>query len=392
MGLEFIEGNEAIARGAMKANCNFFAGYPITPSSSILQHMLELLPQSGGTGIQAEDEIASIGFCIGAAMAGSKVLTATSGPGISLYSENIGLAIIGETPMVIVNVQRQGPATGSATKGAEGDIQFTRWCTSGGLPVIVLSPATVGEAYELAYRAFNLAEQYRVPVFLLTNKEIGLTRESVDLDAIELPELVERARAAVGETYRPHYFELPSAVPPIADFGGEHIARFTTSSHDKDGFLASNPRVIQEMIDHYAAKVDEAADELALVKEDFQEGADTLIISYGVTGTATAGGTDYTALSGSVTILAGDTTATIDVTGIVADSLVEGTETVIVTLTGTVAAVSSLLYILTTKSPEVEPERISVPVDAAAPAPVESGARVTWSIGAIPAAGMPPLS
>jgi 2-oxoglutarate ferredoxin oxidoreductase subunit alpha len=288
MGLEFIEGNEAIARGAMKANCNFFAGYPITPSSSILQHMLELLPQSGGTGIQAEDEIASIGFCIGAAMAGSKVLTATSGPGISLYSENIGLAIIGETPMVIVNVQRQGPATGSATKGAEGDIQFTRWCTSGGLPVIVLSPATVGEAYELAYRAFNLAEQYRVPVFLLTNKEIGLTRESVDLDAIELPELVERARAAVGETYRPHYFELPSAVPPIADFGGEHIARFTTSSHDKDGFLASNPRVIQEMIDHYAAKVDEAADELALLKQDFQPGADTLIISYGITSRSAA--------------------------------------------------------------------------------------------------------
>jgi 2-oxoglutarate ferredoxin oxidoreductase subunit alpha len=288
MGLEFIEGNEAIARGAMKANCNFFAGYPITPSSSILQHMLELLPQSGGTGIQAEDEIASIGFCIGAAMAGSKVLTATSGPGISLYSENIGLAIIGETPMVIVNVQRQGPATGSATKGAEGDIQFTRWCTSGGLPVIVLSPATVGEAYELAYRAFNLAEQYRVPVFLLTNKEIGLTRESVDLDAIELPELVERARAAIGETYRPHYFELPSAVPPIADFGGEHIARFTTSSHDKDGFLASNPRVIQEMIDHYAAKVDEAADELALLKQDFQPGADTLIISYGITSRSAA--------------------------------------------------------------------------------------------------------
>ncbi|HEY5740747.1 MAG TPA: pyruvate flavodoxin/ferredoxin oxidoreductase, partial [Gammaproteobacteria bacterium] len=142
MGLEFLEGNEAIARGAMQANCNFFAGYPITPSSSILQHMLELVPQRGGVAVQAEDEIASIGFCIGAAMTGSKVLTATSGPGISLYSENIGLAIIGETPMVIVNVQRQGPATGSATKGAEGDIQFTRWCTSGGLPVIVLSPAT----------------------------------------------------------------------------------------------------------------------------------------------------------------------------------------------------------------------------------------------------------
>jgi len=288
MGLEFLEGNEAIARGAIRANCNFFAGYPITPSSSILQHMLDRLPASGGIAVQAEDEIASIGFCIGAAMAGSKVLTATSGPGISLYSENIGLAIIGETPMVIVNVQRQGPATGSATKGAEGDIQFTRWCTSGGLPVIVLSPATVGEAYELSYHAFNLSERFRVPVFLLTNKEIGLTRESVDLDAIELPELIERTRVAMDETYRPHYFDEPSAVPPFSDFGGEHIARFTTSTHDKDGFLATNPEVVQEMIDHYTAKVDAAADELALVKRDFQQGADTLIVSYGITSRSAA--------------------------------------------------------------------------------------------------------
>jgi len=288
MGLEFLEGNEAIARGAMRANCNFFAGYPITPSSSILQHMLNLLPHSGGIAIQAEDEIASIGFCIGAAMAGSKVLTATSGPGISLYSENIGLAIIGETPMVIVNVQRQGPATGSATKGAEGDIQFTRWCTSGGLPMIVLSPATVGEAYELTYRAFNLSEQYRVPVFLLTNKEIGLTRESVDLDAITLPSLVERTRAVVDEEYLPYYFEQSSAVPVFSDFGGEHLARFTTSTHDKAGFLATSPPLIQEMIDHYAAKVDEAADELALVKEDFQDGADTLVVSYGITSRSAA--------------------------------------------------------------------------------------------------------
>ncbi len=283
MGLEFIEGNEAIARGAMKANCNFFAGYPITPSSSVLQYMQGMLPHSGGIAIQAEDEIASMGFCIGAAMAGSKVLTATSGPGISLYSENSGLAIAGATPVAIVNVQRQGPATGSATKGAEGDIQFTRWCTSGGLPVIVLSPATVAEAYELTYRAFNLAEQYRVPVFLLTNKEIGVTRESVDLEAIALPSLVERSRAAADQPYLPHYFEAPSDVPAFSDFGGEHIARFTTSTHDKAAYLTSSPAVIQEMIDHYAAKVDAAADELALVKEDFQDGADILIISYGIT-------------------------------------------------------------------------------------------------------------
>ncbi|MFH1745758.1 MAG: pyruvate flavodoxin/ferredoxin oxidoreductase [Planctomycetota bacterium] len=282
MAREFLEGNEAIARGAMQANCDFFAGYPITPASSILHYMLELVPQVGGTAIQAEDEIASMGFCIAAAMAGRKVMTATSGPGISLYSENVGLAQMGETPMVIINIQRQGPATGSATKGAEGDIQFTRWVTSGGLPVIALSPATVGEAYELTYRAFNLAEQYRSPVFLLASKEIGVTKESVDLDAIELPPLVERQRAASAGEYLPHAFQQLAEVPPISDFGGEHIARFTTSTHDQTAYLTTKPDVIQQMIDHYTAKIDEAADDMALYKQDLEAGADTLIISYGI--------------------------------------------------------------------------------------------------------------
>jgi 2-oxoglutarate ferredoxin oxidoreductase subunit alpha len=283
MGREFLEGNEAIARGAMKAKCDFFAGYPITPASSILHYMLELVPEIGGTAIQAEDEIASMGFCIAAAMAGRKVLTATSGPGMSLYSENVGLAIMGETPMVIVNIQRQGPATGSATKGAEGDIQFTRWVTSGGLPIIALSPATVGEAYELTYRAFNLAEEYRSPVFILASKETGVTRESVDLDAIELPPLVERRRVAAGNgDYFPHLFDRLTDVPAMSDFGGERIARFTTSTHDKTAYLTTNPAVIQEMIDHYAAKIDENADAMALVKEDMQAGAETLVVSYGI--------------------------------------------------------------------------------------------------------------
>jgi 2-oxoglutarate ferredoxin oxidoreductase subunit alpha len=282
MGLEFIEGNEAIARGAIKAKCDFFASYPITPASSILHHMIQLVPQNGGIAIQAEDEIASMGFCIAAAMAGRKVLTSTSGPGISLYSENIGLAIMGETPMVIVNIQRQGPATGSATKGAEGDIQFTRWSTSGGQPVIALSPATVGEAYELAYRAFNLAEEYRVPVFLLANKEIGVTRESVDLDAIELPPLVERPRAGTEAPYLPHAYADVAGVPPISDFGGEHVARFTTSTHGRDAYLTTSPAVIQEMIDHFHAKIERAADRIALVKPDLQDGAETLVVSYGI--------------------------------------------------------------------------------------------------------------
>ena len=131
MGLEFIDGNEAIARAAIEAGCGFFAGYPITPASTILQHMLELLPEAGGVAMQAEDEIASIGFCIGASMAGAKAMTATSGPGISLYSENIGLAIIGETPLVIVDIQRQGPATGSARNRAHNRLPAAlKHCTN----------------------------------------------------------------------------------------------------------------------------------------------------------------------------------------------------------------------------------------------------------------------
>ena len=288
MGLEFIEGNEAIARGALKANCNFFAGYPITPSSSILHHMLNKLPRVGGVAIQAEDEIASIGMCIGAAMTGAKVLTATSGPGISLYSENIGLAIIGETPLVIVNVQRQGPATGAATKGAEGDILFTRWCTSGGQPMIVLSPATVSEAYELTYRAFNLAEQYRVPVFLLTNKEVCVTRESVDLERVELPQLVDRTRVTIGRPCLPYSFKELHEAPEFAAIGGDQITRFTTSSHDEAGYLTTSPEVIQRMIDHYAAKIESAEEDIALVKQDIEADAETLMISYGITSRSVA--------------------------------------------------------------------------------------------------------
>jgi 2-oxoglutarate ferredoxin oxidoreductase subunit alpha len=290
MGYEFIEGNEAIARGAMRAGCDFFASYPITPASSILHYMLEFVPEVGGTVIQAEDEIASMGFCIGASMAGRRVMTATSGPGISLYSENIGLAIMGETPLVIVNIQRQGPATGSATKGAESDIQFTRWSTSGGLPIIALSPATVGEAFELTYRAFNFAEKYRAPVFVMGNKETGVTKESVDLDAIELPPRFERKRVPSGQAdYKPHDFSSPEHTPLIADFGGgEYVARYTTSTHDKAAYLTTKPAVIQEMVEHYAAKIERNIDDISLVKSDLQDGADLLVISYGITSRSAA--------------------------------------------------------------------------------------------------------
>jgi len=248
--------------------------------------MIRELPKFGGIAIQGEDEMASIGFCIGASMAGLKSLTATSGPGISLYSENIGLAIMGETPLVIVDVQRQGPATGSATMGADGDIQFIRWVTSGGIPIVALAPTTVEECYTHTIRAFNLAESLRIPVFVMSNKELGLLRERVDLDGLEIPPIVERKRIASDEEFLPHGFERLEDIPPMADMGGDTIVRYTTSMHDKTGYLTKDPSKIQEMVDHFARKIEARRKEIELVDKDIQDGATTLIVSYGVTSRA----------------------------------------------------------------------------------------------------------
>jgi 2-oxoglutarate ferredoxin oxidoreductase subunit alpha len=279
---EFIDGNEAIARAALRAGCNFFAGYPITPATSILLHMTNELPKVGGVAIQAEDEMASIGMCIGAAMSGSRVMTATSGPGISLYSENIGLAIMGEVPMVIVNVQRMGPATGAATTGAQGDVQFMRWSTSGGFPVIVLAPTNVVDSYNLTLRAFDLAERFRIPVFVATDKETGLTKATVDLGAYESIPVRERKTAALESEFIPGRISKPSEVPLMSPFGGPHLLRFTTSTHDEFGYITKDPEQIQKLNQHLTAKIENHLDEIALVKSDIQDGAETVVISYGI--------------------------------------------------------------------------------------------------------------
>jgi 2-oxoglutarate ferredoxin oxidoreductase subunit alpha len=279
---EFLDGNEAIARAALRAGCNFFAGYPITPATSILLHMTNELPKVGGVAIQAEDEIASIGMCIGAAMTGARVMTATSGPGISLYSENIGLAIMGEVPIVIVDVQRMGPATGAATTLAQGDIQFLRWSTSGGFPVIVLAPTNVVDSYNLTLRAFALAERFRTPVFIATDKETGLTKAAVDLESFDEIPIRERRMADPEGEFIPGRVSSPSETPPMSPFGGAHLLRFTTSTHDEFGHITKDPTQIEKLNQRLRAKIEAHLNEISLVKTDLQKSADTLIISYGL--------------------------------------------------------------------------------------------------------------
>jgi len=286
MSLSFLEGNEAIAYGAMAAGCRFFAGYPITPATTVFNTMLKLLPPEGGVCMQGEDEIASIGFCLGASMAGLKCLTATSGPGISLYSEQISFAIGSEIPLVIVDVQRLGPSTGSATRGADGDIQFLQWGNSGGLPVIVLAPSDAADCCLLTMHAFNLSETYRVPVFIAANKEISMTRETVDLSALPRPVVVDRQTAAENAPFLPFATAGDRKVPDFLPIGGDRIVRQTSSTHGPDGYITTDPQVIGDAIDRMKAKLTDEIDRFTFYAEDPADGADTLIIAYGVTARA----------------------------------------------------------------------------------------------------------
>ena len=281
--LEFIDGNTAIVRGAIYAGCNFFAGYPITPATSILLEMIKEIPGLNGIAIQVEDELAAIGVCLGAATTGRKAMTATSGPGISLYSENIGLAIMGEVPLVIVDVQRMGPSTGGATKNSEGDIQFIRWVTSGGYPAIALCPIDVETCFSLTVKAFNLSEEYRTPVFILSSKELGLTRDTVDLSPCYRLPVREREYAHPDMEYLPYKFDELDDIPPYSPFGGPHILRFTTSIHDERGILTNDPEKIDRKLRHLDAKIKKAVNKIALTHLDRDQGADILIISYGMT-------------------------------------------------------------------------------------------------------------
>ena len=282
-----MNGAEAIARGALAAGCNFFAGYPITPASQILHHMVEELPKVGGVAIQGEDEIASLGMCIGAAMAGARSMTATSGPGMSLYSENIGVAIMGEVPLVIVDVMRLGPATGGATTVGQGDVQFIRWGTSGGYPIIALSPTNPPECYSLTVRCFRLAERFRCPVFLLTDREVVDSMSTVDIEAyqkvLQPEDLRSKLKTAGKGPFVPYQIENLDDVPLFSPIGGPHLVRFTTSTHDEQGFMTKDISKVARLNEHLAAKIEAHKHEIEFVSLDSQQDANALVISYGIT-------------------------------------------------------------------------------------------------------------
>lgn len=289
MDKSLMDGNEAIAWGAYYSGCGFFAGYPITPATGIFSAMLKLIPPAGGYVLQAEDEIASMGYCLGASMAGLKAMTATSGPGLSLYSEHISFALGSEIPLVIVDVQRLGPSTGSATRGADGDIMFMRWGCSGGLPVIVLAPVDVKDCLVLTMNAFNLAERLRCPVLIASNKEIALTRESVDIDALAKPDVTTRAAPSNKLDYKPFHADPETGVPWFLPIGGDVIVRQTSSTHGASGYITTDAAEISAGLDRMKRKIEERVEYFSYHQYFPDKDAETLIITYGVTARAAAG-------------------------------------------------------------------------------------------------------
>lgn len=281
-GAKLIQGNEACALGAMAAGCRFYAGYPITPSSEIMEHMVRLLPRGDGVFVQMEDEIASLAAVIGASLGGSKAMTATSGPGFSLMQEHIGFAAMAEVPCVIVNVMRGGPSTGLPTSPSQGDVMQARWGTHGDHPAVVLAPSSVGEVFDLTVRAFNLAERLRTPVIVIYDEVIGHTRESVVLSrAVEVQD-----RARPNGDPRAFWPKAASVdgVPPLPAFGDGYRFHVTGLTHDERGFPTEDAELAGALITRLHHKVEVHADEITDVEKFMLDDADIAVFAYGIVG------------------------------------------------------------------------------------------------------------
>ena len=278
----FAQGNEAVVEGALLAGCTFYAGYPITPSSEIMEIMAQRLPRmEGGVFVQMEDEIASLGAVIGASLTGRKPMTATSGPGFSLMQEHIGYACMAETPLVIVNVMRGGPSTGLPTSPAQGDVQQARWGTHGDHPIIVLSASNVQECLEMTVTAFNMAEKYRTPVILLLDEITAHTREKITLPSPEEVEVFSRVVPAMPpEWYKP-FEETVRGVPPMPAIGSGYRFHVTGLTHDQQGFPTQRPDEIVDLMERLFRKIDMFLHQVSLVEEIRCEDAEIVVIAYG---------------------------------------------------------------------------------------------------------------
>lgn len=284
-GTHLMQGDEAIVEGALIAGCRFFAGYPITPATEIAERMSRRMPQVGGVFMQMEDELASIVSVIGASWAGKKSMTATSGPGYSLMQEGLGYAIITETPIVVVDVQRGGPSTGMVTLPSQGDVMQARWGSHGDYSVIALAPSSSQDMFDLAIKAFNLAETYRNPVIILADEVIAHVREPVNVPPYEEIEVVERKKPNVPpEEYMPYLPEPGEWVSPMPAFGDGYNVLVESVMHDEFGHrIGTNHAAAERMIKRLYYKIEKNVEKIAIYEKRFMEDAEVAVVAYGST-------------------------------------------------------------------------------------------------------------
>ncbi|MGE4578681.1 MAG: 2-oxoacid:acceptor oxidoreductase subunit alpha [Desulfuromonadales bacterium] len=278
-----LQGNEACAQGALYAGCKFFGGYPITPSTEVAEVMSVELPKVGGKFIQMEDEIGAMASVIGASLTGAKVLTATSGPGVSLKQELIGYACIAEVPCVIINVMRGGPSTGMPTGPGQSDVQQAKWGTHGDHAAIALVPASCQEIFSETVRAFNLAEKYRMPVQVLFDEIVGHSRERIEFPEPGELEVIDRQGPTVSpEEYKPFDTSFGD-VPPLAAFGTGYRFHVTGLNKAQDGFPTTKASLVDDEQRRQLRKVDAAQADIEKNEEYLTEDAEVVIFAYGST-------------------------------------------------------------------------------------------------------------
>lgn len=273
-----IQGNEACALGAIEAGCNFFAGYPITPASEIMETMARELPKKNGKFIQMEDEIGSLAAVIGASWAGAKAMTATSGPGFSLMQEHVGYASMTETPCVVVNSQRGGPSTGLPTLASQGDVMQAKWGTHGDHPIIALTASSVQTTYEMSIEAFNMSEKYRVPVILLLDAVISHMRENITFPEMEI---IDRKKPENPDEFKPFLDDTFLA------FGEGSKKLVTGLGHDAQGRPeTTNGTPAEDMLKKSFDRINKNLDTIIKYKSYYLDEAEFLIVSYGITSRA----------------------------------------------------------------------------------------------------------
>jgi 2-oxoglutarate/2-oxoacid ferredoxin oxidoreductase subunit alpha len=282
-GAHFLDGDHSCCEGALAAGCRFVAGYPITPSTEVVERIAGRFPRIGGMFIQMEDEIASSIAIQGAVWGGAKAMTVTSGPGFSLMMEHIGLAAMLETPCVFIDVQRGGPSTGLPTLPGQADMMQARWGSHGDYEIIALCPNSPQECFDLTIRAFNLAEEYRVPVMMMLDECVGHMTEKVLIPKPEQIEITERryTTAKPGD-YLP-YLTNGNMVPPMAKAGDGYRFHVTGLTHDERGYPVMNAEAQEKCVRRLVDKIRNNAEKIISLEESEIDGADVIVVSYGIT-------------------------------------------------------------------------------------------------------------